>query len=122
MKRRQAVHKIEALPEASPDQLAKFDDVCAICYQELSTARITRCNHYFHGVCLRKWLYVQDICPLCHETLYVMTDEPNGVPDVSEHEEGNGVVAENLNNGDVAVPERELANLMNHHQGHLHQE
>lgn len=76
MKRRLAVHKINTLPEASPEQLANFDDVCAICYQELSTARITRCNHYFHGGCLRKWLFVQDICPLCHETLYVMTDEP----------------------------------------------
>jgi len=75
MKRRHAVHKINSLPEATEAQLAVFDDVCAICYQELTSARITRCNHYFHGVCLRKWLYVQDICPLCHETLYVMTDE-----------------------------------------------
>jgi E3 ubiquitin-protein ligase RNF139 len=70
MKRRHAVHKINSLPEATEEQLLNFDDVCAICYQELTTARITRCNHYFHGVCLRKWLYVQDICPLCHDTLY----------------------------------------------------
>lgn len=70
MRRRQAVDKINSLPEARPDQLQEFDDVCAICYQEMGTARITRCNHYFHGVCLRKWLYVQDICPLCHDVLY----------------------------------------------------
>lgn len=69
MRRRQAVGKINSLKEATPQQLEEFDDVCAICYQELTTARITRCNHYFHGVCLRKWLYVQDICPLCHEVL-----------------------------------------------------
>ena len=60
IKRRHAVHKINSLPEASPEQLRAFDDVCAICYQELTTARITRCNHYFHSVCLRKWLYLQD--------------------------------------------------------------
>lgn len=40
----------------------------------MSTAKITRCRHYFHGVCLRKWLYVQDRCPLCHEI--IMHHEP----------------------------------------------
>lgn len=59
MKRRTAVNKIESLPEASDAQLATLDDVCAICYQEMRSAKITRCSHYFHGVCLRKWLYVQ---------------------------------------------------------------
>lgn len=52
----------ESLPEASEAQLDRLDDVCAICYQEMKTAKITRCNHYFHGVCLRKWLYVQVNC------------------------------------------------------------
>ena len=74
MRRRQAVDKINSLPEARAEQLLEFDDVCAICYQEMVSARITRCNHFFHGVCLRKWLYVQDICPLCHDVLYVETD------------------------------------------------
>ncbi|XP_039437143.1 protein TRC8 homolog isoform X1 [Culex pipiens pallens] len=69
MKRRTAVHKISSLPEATPQQLRTFDDVCAICYQEMTSAKITRCKHYFHGVCLRKWLYVQDRCPLCHEII-----------------------------------------------------
>lgn len=70
MKRRTAVNKIESLPEANPQQLEKLDDVCAICYQEMKSAKITRCKHFFHGVCLRKWLYVQDRCPLCHEILH----------------------------------------------------
>ncbi|XP_036674204.3 protein TRC8 homolog isoform X1 [Drosophila suzukii] len=69
MKRRSAVHKISSLPEATPAQLQAFDDVCAICYQEMYSAKITRCRHFFHGVCLRKWLYVQDRCPLCHEIM-----------------------------------------------------
>lgn len=78
IKRRSAVNKINLLPEATEEQLRNFDDVCAICYQDLNNARITRCNHYFHGVCLRKWLYVQDICPLCHKTLYyIETDDGN---------------------------------------------
>lgn len=75
MKRRTAVNKIESLPEASDAQLASHEDVCAICYQEMRAAKITRCNHYFHGVCLRKWLYVQDRCPLCHDILYKIESE-----------------------------------------------
>ncbi|KAL5021101.1 hypothetical protein ScPMuIL_000256 [Solemya velum] len=70
MRRRTAVNKINLLEEASPEKLREVNDVCAICYQELNTARITNCKHYFHGVCLRKWLYVQDNCPLCHEVIY----------------------------------------------------
>lgn len=92
MKRRTAVQKISSLSEASSTELANFDDVCAICYQEMTSAKITRCKHYFHGVCLRKWLYVQDKvsllkivqnlciilffifqCPLCHE-IVINTD------------------------------------------------
>lgn len=70
MKRRTAVNKINSLPEANIEQLEMLDDVCAICYQEMKSAKVTKCKHYFHGVCLRKWLYVQDRCPLCHEILY----------------------------------------------------
>ncbi|KAG8035091.1 hypothetical protein G9C98_001581 [Cotesia typhae] len=70
MKRRTAVYKINSLPEANVEQLRTLDDVCAICYQEMRSAKVTRCNHFFHGVCLRKWLYVQDRCPLCHDILY----------------------------------------------------
>ncbi|XP_066586647.1 protein TRC8 homolog [Prorops nasuta] len=70
MKRRTAVNKINSLPEAKVEQLRMLDDVCAICYQEMRSAKVTRCNHYFHAVCLRKWLYLQDRCPLCHLILY----------------------------------------------------
>ncbi|GLG94169.1 hypothetical protein R5R35_006738 [Gryllus longicercus] len=85
MKRRTAVNKINSLPEADEDQLRRLDDVCAICYQEMKSAKITRCNHFFHGVCLRKWLYVQDRCPLCHDILYkVDSDSPKESVDHSE--------------------------------------
>ncbi|XP_026674202.1 protein TRC8 homolog [Ceratina calcarata] len=77
MKRRSAVNKINSLPEAKAEQLRMLDDVCAICYQEMQSAKITRCNHYFHSVCLRKWLYVQDRCPLCHDVLYKVETNQN---------------------------------------------
>ena len=31
----------------------------------LNSAKVTPCGHFFHGGCLKKWLFVQDHCPLC---------------------------------------------------------
>ncbi|XP_063389411.1 protein TRC8 homolog [Cydia fagiglandana] len=97
MKRRTAVNKINSLREASADQLDTLDDVCAICYQEMHSAKITRCNHYFHGVCLRKWLYVQDRCPLCHDILYKIDSDIN-----KDSDQGN---EENSNNQNLLIEE-----------------
>ncbi|XP_069139033.1 protein TRC8 homolog [Argopecten irradians] len=93
MKRKTAVDKINSLPLASQEQLSSLNDVCAICYQELQNARITSCNHYFHGVCLRKWLYVQDNCPLCFKVIY----NPPGR--VNSSMEGDDANQNNINNG-----------------------
>ncbi|CAI6352635.1 unnamed protein product [Macrosiphum euphorbiae] len=70
IKRRISVKKVESLPDATSVQLSEHDDVCAICYQQMRSAKITNCNHYFHSICLRKWSYLQDDCPLCHTTYY----------------------------------------------------
>ena len=35
----------------------------------MNTAVITPCSHFFHAGCLKKWLYVQETCPLCHSQL-----------------------------------------------------
>lgn len=84
--RRQAVQKINSLPEATPEQLRRVQDVCAICYQELTTtARITPCQHFFHGACLRKWLYMQDSCPLCHQVI-MQVEEDTSSPTQGQEE------------------------------------
>lgn len=70
MKRRLAVTKISQLPIATTSELDEYADVCAICYSRLNSARVTKCHHMFHGVCLRKWLYIQDQCPLCQQVIY----------------------------------------------------
>lgn len=56
--------------------------------QEMTSAKITRCNHYFHGVCLRKWLYVQDRCPFCHEI--IMNQDPSATRNANAQPEPNG--------------------------------
>lgn len=59
IERRTAVKKIESLQEATSNQLAELEDVCAICYNNMELAKVTKCNQYFHGVCLLKWIYVR---------------------------------------------------------------
>ncbi|XP_038616115.1 E3 ubiquitin-protein ligase RNF139 isoform X2 [Tachyglossus aculeatus] len=96
--RRTAVKKINSLPEIKGSRLDDIDDVCAICYHEFTvSARITPCNHYFHTLCLRKWLYIQDTCPMCHQKVYI--------DDAKEHagfSNNNGFVAPNENPGQAA--------------------
>ncbi|XP_076470514.1 RING finger protein 145-like [Babylonia areolata] len=65
----EAVKKVESMPLASEEQLAEHDDVCAICYHEMKSAYITPCGHIYHGLCLRKWLYVRESCPMCHRDI-----------------------------------------------------
>lgn len=53
----------------------------------MTSAKITRCNHYFHGVCLRKWLYVQDRCPFCHEI--IMNQDPAIANEQNDNQNNN---------------------------------
>ncbi|VDM51682.1 unnamed protein product [Angiostrongylus costaricensis] len=54
------------------------NDVCAICFMEMwEEARVTPCKHFFHGACLRKWLYIKQVCPLCYSELLESERELN---------------------------------------------
>ncbi|KAJ8000155.1 hypothetical protein DPEC_G00201910 [Dallia pectoralis] len=99
--RRTAVKKINSLPEVKGGELRDIEDVCAICYQEFAvSARITPCRHYFHTLCLRKWLYIQDTCPMCHQKVYV-EDEAR---DRTQFSNNNGYVAPGEEPGPFAEP------------------
>ncbi|XP_019211953.1 RING finger protein 145-like [Oreochromis niloticus] len=50
--RRDAVHKIKSLPTASNTQLEQYNDICAICFQDMTSAVFTPCSHFFHAGCL----------------------------------------------------------------------
>lgn len=79
--RREAARKILSLPSANPDQLkSNSHDVCAICYMQMKNAIVTPCSHLFHASCLKKWLYVQDRCPLCSSKITSKESNENKVP------------------------------------------
>lgn len=67
--RRLVNRKLNVLPYATEERLAATSDVCPICLDELKSARVTPCNHLFHMFCLKKWLNVQNKCPMCHASI-----------------------------------------------------
>ena len=81
--------------DATEAELRSHNDVCAICYSDmLTSAKVTPCGHYFHGGCLKKWLFVQDHCPMCSAKIIDEEAPPNDqddqeqpeVPEVNEAE------------------------------------
>ena len=73
--RLEAAKKISGLPQATVKQLEEYNDLCSICFAEMESACITTCSHLFHPPCLRKWLYVQDKCPLCQTSITVPMED-----------------------------------------------
>ncbi|XP_016316706.1 RING finger protein 145-like isoform X2 [Sinocyclocheilus anshuiensis] len=84
--RRDAVNKIKSLPTASHQQLQQHNDICSICYQDMTSAVITPCSHLFHAGCLKKWLYVQETCPLCHNQLKGLSQPDSSTQDAPPQE------------------------------------
>lgn len=90
IQRRRAVQKSGNLPSATSEQLQKYHDICAICFMDMIACHssvVTPCCHYFHRVCLRRWLSFHDRCPLCAAPVIsdsLSKDQPDcDRPDVS---------------------------------------
>ena len=108
-----AVNRILTLVDATEEQLDKLDDVCAICYGDMSlAAKVTPCGHFFHGGCLRKWLFVQDHCPLCSAKVIEDQNEAEDPREVVEEHVALNENAPNENDGrdnvDVHEQNRDL--------------
>lgn len=67
--RQSAWEKVNKLQAASQEQLDENDDICPICYQDMTEAVVVKCSHVFHKNCLQKWLSIKENCPLCHVDL-----------------------------------------------------
>jgi hypothetical protein len=70
--------QIPILPIDSMDVLGRYvsvynsrnpEEICAICCETLATyeevVQLPSCQHVFHYICLREWLAIEDVCPLC---------------------------------------------------------
>ncbi|GIY24718.1 RING-type domain-containing protein [Caerostris extrusa] len=56
---------------ATKEELNEKDDICAVCLQSMKKARVTPCQHMFHGECLRICLkqQIHSVCPMCKQDL-----------------------------------------------------
>ncbi|XP_056407495.1 RING finger protein 145-like [Hyla sarda] len=100
--RREAANKISSLPRATAEQLRAHNDVCSICFQEMSGgAVVTTCTHFFHPDCLRKWLYVQNTCPLCHKPVKLSPAPEEPEEEGTSEEAGQDAQQEEGATGDV---------------------
>lgn len=50
---------------ATETEIQEWNDICAVCLNTMSRARITPCNHLFHPQCLKQCLQLSFQCPLC---------------------------------------------------------
>nr|XP_022339811.1 RING finger protein 145-like [Crassostrea virginica] len=69
--RRNCEKKINSLTWATNEEVCNYGDVCSICYQGMSSAKITPCGHLYHRNCLRKWINDNNTCPLCSHRISV---------------------------------------------------
>ncbi|KAJ1725597.1 hypothetical protein LPJ53_000267 [Coemansia erecta] len=56
-------------PDATKEDIVRFNDRCSICREVLMTAKKLPCDHMFHRSCLRSWLVRHLSCPTCRITL-----------------------------------------------------
>ncbi|XP_050311564.1 uncharacterized protein LOC126747119 [Anthonomus grandis grandis] len=52
---------------ATNEDIDNWDDICAVCLNRMSHARITPCRHLFHPNCLKQCIRNSPYCPLCKQ-------------------------------------------------------
>jgi len=50
-------------------EVREYNEECIICYQINNKFVLISCGHIFHEECLREWIKIKEICPLCRENL-----------------------------------------------------
>ncbi|KAJ2064374.1 hypothetical protein GGI17_001080 [Coemansia sp. S146] len=90
---RKAVESMKCrFPDASKEDIIRFNDRCSICREVLMTAKKLPCDHLFHRSCLRSWLVRHLSCPTCRVTLsggdvgqWASSGSSNSALETSEH-------------------------------------
>ena len=71
---RLATYEIETrYADATTDELAALNDTCAICREEMKSAKRLPCGHFLHKACLHQWMEYKSLCPICRYNLAART-------------------------------------------------
>ena len=63
--RRRVVQQFGRIPDATPDQILQYEDVCSVCLDVIESGKKLPCRHISHSKCLRKWIQIRPTCPTC---------------------------------------------------------
>ncbi|MFH4983039.1 hypothetical protein AB6A40_009748 [Gnathostoma spinigerum] len=85
--RRITAHISTNYREATESELSA-EASCAICWEQMSSARVLPCNHYFHEWCLRGWLEQDSSCPTCRIAL---SSSPDVISTTQQNQSQNNV-------------------------------
>lgn len=75
--------KLYSLKEVNVEEIPEPDRLCAICYEDFEVGENafpvieTDCQHRFHRMCIKRWLRLKNVCPLCHRKVFKEDNEPN---------------------------------------------
>uniref|UniRef100_A0A7S3GM98 Uncharacterized protein n=1 Tax=Palpitomonas bilix TaxID=652834 RepID=A0A7S3GM98_9EUKA len=83
---RNMLEQIEkSFDNATKEQLEELDDDCAICREQMASAKRLPCGHCFHKFCLRAWIERNRSCPVCRKPIRL-----GEAQDVSAERQGTG--------------------------------
>ncbi|GFY39021.1 protein TRC8 homolog [Trichonephila inaurata madagascariensis] len=75
LKKRKLIYDcVNSLPIATTEEVTEMGGCCVICLNDVAKhiVCVTRCNHFFHSYCLRKWLNERRTCPICHRIILTL--------------------------------------------------
>lgn len=103
MLRLQTERQLDDLKEVNVEEIPEPDRLCAICYENFEggigamPVIETDCQHRFHKQCIKKWLRLKNVCPLCHRQVF-KSDRARGTNPENGDENAEGdVAAEDMN-------------------------
>ena len=108
--RRVTANMNERFPNATPEDLARCDNTCIICREEMAPEGANKklpCGHVFHLPCLRSWLERQQNCPTCRANVLTApgaADSNRRAPAAAADENNNAEAAPPGAGGLLAPP------------------
>ncbi|CAK8698112.1 E3 ubiquitin-protein ligase AMFR-like [Clavelina lepadiformis] len=102
---RRVVANMEAqFPAATQEEINTHADRCAICWDQMESARKLPCGHFFHAACLRSWLEQDTTCPTCRKQLDIQNNvRANRVNNIIPNDDNDN--AANVPGGRVPPPQ-----------------
>lgn len=72
---------------ATQKDIEDFSDECAICWDNMESARKLPCGHLFHKPCLRSWLEQDQSCPTCRTSFKFPQQHHNQHHNINHHQQ-----------------------------------